>query len=98
MSDLVVRHEDGETKGRYVIDHPDGSQSELTYSKLGKTQVIADHTGVPAAYEGKGVGRALVNALISDAKAQGFKIVPLCPYINMQRRRHPEWADLFVVN
>ena len=30
-----------------------------------------------------------------DAEEDGFKIVPLCPFVDAQRRRHPEWADLF---
>jgi predicted GNAT family acetyltransferase len=57
--------------------------------------VIADHTGVPDAVRGKGFGELLVRRLIADASDQGFRIVPLCPYINAQRRRHPEWAELF---
>ena len=32
---------------------------------------------------------------IADARAEGRKIVPLCPFVNAQRRRHPEWADQF---
>ena len=34
---------------------------------------------------------------VEDARAEGFKIIPLCPYVNAQRRKHPEWADLFNV-
>ena len=97
LSDFTVRHEDGHTKGRYVIDHGGGAFSELTYSKLGKTQVIADHTGVAPGHEGQGVGQALLEALLADARAQGFRIIPLCPYVNAQRRRHPEWAEHFKV-
>ena len=33
--------------------------------------------------------------VIADARDQGFKIVPLCPYVNAKRARHPEWAELF---
>ena len=74
-----------------------GHEAELTYSRLGASQVIADHTGVPDGLRGTGAGLALVERLVTDARAEGFKIVPLCPYVNRQRARHPDWADAFNV-
>jgi hypothetical protein len=43
---------------------------------------------------GTGAAKALVERLISDARAEGFKIVPLCPYVKSQYDRHPEWSDV----
>ncbi len=80
-----------------MITHDNGGQSELTYSKLSPARIIADHTSVDPAYEGQGVGLALVEALIADARAEGFKIIPLCPFVNAQRRKHPDWAACFDV-
>ena len=91
-----VRREVTGTKGRYVIHLPEG-ESELTYSIAWPTLVIADHTAVAPGREGRGIGRHLLDALLADARAEGFRIVPLCPYVNAQRRKHPEWADLFAV-
>ncbi|NUB46321.1 N-acetyltransferase [Fertoebacter nigrum] len=83
-------------KGRYVI-RQDGADAELTYSITSPTLVIADHTAVPDAFRGTGAGLALVTRLVADARAEGFKIMPLCPFVNAQRKRHPEWADAFSV-
>lgn len=80
-----------------MIDHPGGGTSELTYSVLSAQTVIADHTAVAAGHEGTGVGLRLLAALIADAQTEGFQIVPLCPFVNAQRRKHPEWAALFRV-
>lgn len=96
MSDTDVFHEVEGSKGRYVIRHTSG-ESELTYSVLSPTMVIADHTAVAEGQEGKGIGLILLQAFISDARRDGFKIVPLCPFVNAQRRKHPEWADVFSV-
>ncbi|SEN36940.1 hypothetical protein SAMN04488003_11442 [Loktanella fryxellensis] len=91
-----VRHEVTGSKGRWVIDHGDGI-SEMTYSILSPAQVIADHTAVASGHEGEGVGLALLEAFIADARARGYRIMPLCPFVNAQRKRHPAWADVFAV-
>ena len=84
------------SKGRYVL-RQDGAEAELTYSILSSTKIIADHTGVPPTLEGRGIGTALVKRIVADARSEGFKIVPLCPFVNAWRRRHPEAADVFDV-
>ncbi|WP_424982663.1 GNAT family N-acetyltransferase [Maritalea sp. S77] len=91
---IKIDKEDGETRGRYVAI-VDGHEAELTYSRYSKTGIIADHTGVPEALKGKGVGKALVAYLVADARENGFKIVPLCPFVKAQYSRHPEWSDVF---
>jgi predicted GNAT family acetyltransferase len=82
------------SKGRYVLQES-GAEAELTYSILSPTHIIADHTGVPDALRGSGAGRRLVERLIADARAEGVKITPLCPFVRSMVQRHPEWADVF---
>ena len=67
---------------------------ELTFSKAGEHRIIIDHTGVPDAFRGQGVGQRLVTRAVEDARAAGKKIIPLCPFANAQFKRHPEWADV----
>jgi uncharacterized protein len=55
---------------------------------------VAEHTLVPPEIGGRGVAMRLVEALVADAREQGFKIVPQCSYVEAAFRRHPEWADL----
>lgn len=82
------------SKGRYVLTR-DGAEAEITFSVLSPKTVIADHTGVPDALRGTGAGRELVEYMVADARKEGFKIVPLCPFVNAERRKHPDWADAF---
>lgn len=89
-----IQKELGETKGRFVMRMGE-DEAELTFSIAGPNLVIADHTGVPDIFRGTGAGRALVEALVADARAQGYKVVPLCPFVKAQSLRHPEWADVF---
>ena len=91
---VIKRSEDG-SKGRYEarVEGHDGV-GELTYSRMSAAKIIADHTGVDESLRGMGVGKALVERLIADARNDGFKIVPLCPYVKAQYQRHPEWSDV----
>lgn len=89
-----ITREHGETKGRYALRIGE-AEAELTYSIASPTTIIADHTGVPDAMRGTGAGRALVERLVADARAEGVKIVALCPFVRAQAKRHPEWADVF---
>lgn len=89
-----VEKETAATRGRFVLRR-DGEEAELTFSIASATLVIADHTGVPDSFRGTGAGKALVEALVADARAQGYRVVPLCPFVKAQSLRHPEWADVF---
>ncbi len=99
MSDVdpdgIAREVDG-GRGRHVL-HRDGHVAELAYSVTSPTLIIADHTAVPEALRGTGAGQALVRQIVDGALAEGVRIVPLCPFVNAQRRRHPEWAAAFRV-
>lgn len=89
-----IRLEDNGSKGRYVLASLDGVEAELTFTKVGKSQLILDHTEVPDAFRGQGIGVKLVERAVEDARASGVKIIPLCPFANAQFKRHPEWQDV----
>lgn len=88
-----IHREEGETKGRYTV-RLDGHEAEMTYSRAGEHLIIIDHTGVPEGLRGRGVGEALVQRGVEDARAEGRKIVPLCPFAKAQIQRRPEWQDV----
>ena len=92
MSDVTL--EDHGSKRRYMIRRPEG-EAELSLSVLSPTRVIADHTYVPDELRGQGLAEELLEALLADARSQGFTIVPLCRFVASQARRHPEWTSLF---
>ena len=92
--DLPVEHEETNGRGRYVMRLPDGTEGEMTYFRRDPGTIIADHTGVPPQYRGQGIAEKLVATAMDDARERGHKIVPVCSYVAVQFRRHPEWADL----
>ena len=89
-----IELEDFGSKGRYFLRSPDGAIAEMTFSKVGETMIIIDHTEVPDAFRGQGAGLRLVTRAVEDVRTSGKKIIPLCPFANAQFRRHEEWADV----
>lgn len=94
MTDVTITRHDREGAGEYRArvagsDHI----GRLTWVERGGVH-IADHTLVPPEIGGRGVAAKLVEALIADARERGFKIAPMCSYVEAAFRRHPEWADL----
>ncbi|MDD2868371.1 GNAT family N-acetyltransferase [Neomegalonema sp.] len=92
---IQVSYEDQGHKGRYAV-RVEGAEGEgeLTISKASDSLVIADHTYAPESLRGTGAASALVLRLIEDARARGWRVIPLCPYVKAQALRHPEWADV----
>ncbi len=92
-ADLVVTREEGASKGRYVL-RLEGHEAEMTYSRAGEAMTIIDHTSVPDALRGRRLGEVLVKRGVEDARAEGRKVVALCPFAKAIIARHPEWQDV----
>ena len=91
---MSVQEEKGASGGRYftVVD---GHEAEMTYSRTSQQLVIIDHTDVPDALRGKGVGKDLAEHAVSDARKGGWKIIPLCPFFKaLSIRHHDDWHDV----
>jgi uncharacterized protein len=95
-SEPTITREDGLARGRYVarVDGID-AEAELVYTHAGPKLITADHTAVPDVFRGRGVGRLLATRLVDDARKEGVKVRALCPFVNAERKKHPEWADVF---
>lgn len=93
MSELDIKREESATKGRWFVEI-DGHVAEMTYSRASPTLIIVDHTELPEALRGRGLGPALALNAVETARREGFKIMPLCPFMRAQMDRHPDWADV----
>lgn len=80
-------------ENRFEI-HLGDDLAELTYAWRGENTLILIHTGVPPAWEGRGIGSRLVKAALEYAREHNYRIVPLCSFVAAYLRRHPEYQDL----
>ena len=65
--------------------------------KAGKMDIsVADgklrvyHTEVNTEHEGKGFAKLLLDQLVAYASENKLRIIPICPYVRAQFKRHPE--------
>ncbi|MGB7373427.1 GNAT family N-acetyltransferase [Pontixanthobacter sp.] len=86
--------DDDDGSGEYHA-HIDGTKAigRLTWVRRGDARA-AEHTLVPREIGGRGVAAQLVDAMVADAREQGFKIVPECSYVARKFAQNPQWSDV----
>ncbi len=86
----TVEHDEA---ARWFAVSLDGERAALNYELRGNAMVIT-HTGVPRAWEGRGIAASLTKSALEFARARGLKVVPVCSYAAAYMERHPEYGDL----
>ncbi len=71
----------------------DGLMCVCVYQRSGNTLLLT-HTEVPPPLAGRGIAAVLVQATLDWARSQGLRVRPLCSYVSVYMRRHPETRDL----
>lgn len=91
---VTISKEDGGQLITFTADVAGSSATgELTLRRVADGVWNANHTGVPKAIGGRGVGKALVQAMVEDARQQGYRVVPGCPFVAKLFERKPDWAE-----
>lgn len=94
MSESIeIEKQESGSGGRYLAN-VSGHEAEMAYSRASPHLIIIDHTAVPDALRGQGVGQALALHAVEDARDGGWKIIPLCPFMRAQSLKHADWADV----
>jgi uncharacterized protein len=89
--DAVVT--DAPARSRYEL-RLDGRLAGLAAYRRRDGVLAVTHVEVDPACEGRGFGSLLAATALDDARRQGLRVVPLCPFVAWYVRRHPEYADV----
>ena len=73
----------------------DGHLAHADYEREGDVTVFV-HTIVPPSLQGQGIGSRLVEGALSQVRAEGGKVRPVCSFVAGYIAGHPEWRDLVV--
>ncbi|CAB3693045.1 N-acetyltransferase [Achromobacter marplatensis] len=86
----VVTQDPGQSRFTATVD---GVLCVLDYQLQADVMAIV-HTGVPSQVGGRGIAAELTKFALDTARANGWKVRPLCSYAEVYMRRHPEYNDL----
>jgi len=84
---------DNGDRRRFEIDLGGGVFAFAEYT-LPEGKIIFTHTEVPEAYEGQGIGTALIEHALSSARERSLKVIPICPFFAAYMKKHAEVQDL----
>jgi predicted GNAT family acetyltransferase len=84
---------DNPAQGRYELRAEGELAAWAEYRRDGDTMRFT-HTEVQEAYEGQGLASRLASFALDDARRQGLRAVPDCPFMARYIERHAEYADL----
>ncbi|WP_276504757.1 GNAT family N-acetyltransferase [Terrimonas pollutisoli] len=94
MEEIQLKLNEKKHGGFYIVDG-DEQLGEMEISVAGDKLTVY-HTEVSPELEGKGFAKKLLATMVDYARKQALKVVPLCPYVNAQFKRHPdEYADIW---
>ncbi|MFC5409578.1 GNAT family N-acetyltransferase [Larkinella bovis] len=79
----------GKGLSAFVIQEGEEKIGEMVVG-LSDQYLTAYHTEVVPQKEGKGLAGQLLAAMVDYARQHQLKVIPLCPYVNAQFRRHPD--------
>jgi predicted GNAT family acetyltransferase len=85
-------------RGHFYMLDGEEQIGEMEVSISGNN-LTAYHTEVLPKAEGKGLAKKLLTTMVDHARKNALKVIPLCPYVHAQFKRHPEeYADVWTKN
>ena len=87
----AIHRDDDNT--RYVTE-VDGTEARIDFRMMGTGLLALMHTEVPTAIANRGVGTALAQFALDDARARGLEVLPFCPFVAALIRRNQEYFPL----
>ena len=80
-------------EGKYTIA-VDGETVGLAAVADRGNQRVFYHTEVEEQFGGRGLATSLVAEALAATRADGKRVVPLCPMVAAFIKKHPEFADI----
>jgi len=72
----------------------DGRHSGLAAYTIDGSTITFTHTETDPERQGQGLGGALVQGALDDARSRGLDVLPQCPFVAHWITEHPAYADL----
>ena len=90
---MSTRVEDVADRSRLELFEGSDRVDWLKYQRA-QDVLVLEHTEVDRSHEGHGYGGQLVRSALDLAKAEGRRVIVVCPYAKVWMQRHRDYADL----
>jgi predicted GNAT family acetyltransferase len=79
-------------RGAFVLEQEGKRTAEMAIG-IENGNLTVYHTQVAETLKGQGIASELLSTMVSYARENHLKVIPLCPYVLAQFKRHPEQYD-----
>ena len=94
MNDIQLKLKDN-GQGAFLIEEGEARLAEMEVA-VHDGNLTVYHTEVAEELKGKGVAAKLLSTMVGYARENKLKVIPLCPYVLAQFKRHPDqYADIW---
>lgn len=76
-------------RGAFVLEQHGERLAEMEIG-IRDGNLTVYHTEVGEALKGQGIGNKLLTEMVRYAREQNLKVIPLCPFVHGQFKRHPD--------
>ena len=91
---MDINHTQEGRHGNFIATENSVEVGRIVYVMAGEKKLIIEHTEVNPAFEGKGIGKRLVYAVVDYAREHNIKILPLCSFAKALFEKTPEIQDV----
>jgi uncharacterized protein len=91
MTEAAVQHRE---KGRRFTVRTGSGLAYISYERPDDQTIDLQHTVVPEADRGRGVGASLVKAAFNHARENGLRVLATCPFVKAWQEKHPQDQDV----
>ncbi|KAA6431429.1 N-acetyltransferase [Dyadobacter flavalbus] len=86
---------DSSRRGAFYIEENHKKAGEMVVG-LSESALTVYHTEVVPEMEGKGLAKQMLDEMVRYARTHDLQVVPLCEYVHVQFKRHPdEYKDVW---
>jgi uncharacterized protein len=89
MNNDIQLELDAQHRGRFFVADAEEVLAKMDIAVM-KDNLVVYHTEVSEKLRGLGIAAKLLNRLVGHARDNKLKIVPLCPFVHAQFKRHPD--------
>ncbi len=91
MSAVDVQHREN---GKRFTARTASGLAYISYERPDDRTLDLQHTVVPEADRGRGVGGALVRTAVGYAREQGMRVIATCPFVKAWLEKHQDQRDV----